>query len=108
MTLAHSVALMSPAEKTTTKIDRPGDRREATLAGIVEAEDRFSTIRNLLVALLIAVIVLGYAIAASSSYQGCITAASSDKDANPEKDCSQWVPWPQGGFSDADGQGRGK
>jgi hypothetical protein len=92
---------MSREEKTTTKINRPEDRPATTLGGLVEAEDRFSTIRNLLVALLLAVVLLGYAIAASSSYQGCVEAASRDKDANPEKDCSEWVPWPQGGFSDA-------
>jgi hypothetical protein len=97
---------MSPAEKTTTKIERPEDRPATTLGSLVEAEDRFSTIRNLLMAILLAVIVLGYAIAASSSYQACVTAASRDKGANPEKDCSEWVPWPQGGFADADKQGR--
>jgi hypothetical protein len=99
---------MSPDEKTTTKIDRPEDRPAATLADHLAAEDRFSTIRNLFVALLLAVVLLGYSIAASASYQGCVAAASLDKNANPEKDCSQWVPWPQGGFSEGDKQGRNK
>jgi hypothetical protein len=50
-------------------------------------------------AILVAVVVFGYLTAASASYQGCVTAASLDRNADPEQDCNEWIPWPQRGFA---------